>query len=375
MTELRPRVLCVDDEPAVVEGLERVLLDEFDVRGETTPEVALGLLSKEGPFDVVVSDMRMPQMNGAAFLAAAAVQVPDTIRILLTGQADVDSAIAAVNDGRVFRFLRKPCKRSELVGVLHAAVRQRELVLSERKLLEDTLHGAVRALMDVLELVAPQVFARSAGLTHAAKHVIARRKLEPQWAFEIAAMLCDVGFVTMPELAMAPNLPRGSTARAKVLGEVAEAGHKILAHIPRLERVAEMIRHQADGALQRSDLAEDVAMGAALLRIVRRVEEGCHEGLGLAEARALARGSAHGVETWLLDALSDYSPPGFGSEPRRIMLDELQIGMVIEEDVFTTTGAVLVGKGTDVTMVLRERLFRFSDGLGVRQPFTIRCAS
>lgn len=132
------RILCVDDEPKVLEGLERVLHRKCSLLTATSGEEALRLLDGADPIDVIVSDMRMPRMNGAALLAECRKRSPDTVRLLLTGQTDLDSAISAVNDGHVFRFLTKPCPPTVFVEALTAALEQHRLITSERILLERT---------------------------------------------------------------------------------------------------------------------------------------------------------------------------------------------------------------------------------------------
>lgn len=106
---LKPRILLVDDEPNVLSALARQLHPLYQVSLTPSPEEGLLLLEREGPFAVVLSDMRMPKMDGATFLKHVRERSPDTIRLLLTGHADLESAIAAVNEGQVFRFLTKPC--------------------------------------------------------------------------------------------------------------------------------------------------------------------------------------------------------------------------------------------------------------------------
>lgn len=117
-------------------------------------------VSHEGPFAVVVSDLRLPGMDGLAFLDRVKEMSPDTIRILLSGNADLESAIAAIDQGNVFRILQKPCEKTELVEVLNAAVEQYRLVTSEKVLLTQTLHGSVKALCDLLALANPAAFSR-----------------------------------------------------------------------------------------------------------------------------------------------------------------------------------------------------------------------
>ena len=99
------RVLFVDDEPKVLDGIRRQLRNRLDVETANGAAAGLALIESKGPFAVVVSDMRMPEMNGARFLAKVNEIAPDTVRMVLSGQADLDSTVAAVNEGHIFRFL------------------------------------------------------------------------------------------------------------------------------------------------------------------------------------------------------------------------------------------------------------------------------
>jgi CheY-like chemotaxis protein len=367
------RILCVDDEPAVLEGLQRILFDTFDVHTETRPARALERIAAEIPFDVIVSDMRMPEMDGAAFLGAARRVVPDTMRILLTGYADADAAAAAVNDGRIMRYLRKPCDPDELVRALHDAVRQRQLILAERELLEQTLSGAVRAMSEMLALLAPEIFRRSSALARAATHVATRLQLEPRWALEIAARLSMVGAVALP-----PDLlerERGGEKLSDVeLAQIEahpETGHKLLSNIPRLEGVAQMVRHQRHGNLLTLNLPRETTMGARVLRVLLALDAHARRGAPFAQARQTLRKSAIGDEAAILDALADYAPIDDGPTTRHLPAKQLVVGMVLAADVLGRSGAVVLCKGTEVTDVVRERLLNFARGVGLREPLTV----
>jgi DNA-binding NtrC family response regulator len=158
---MKPRILCVDDEPAVLEAIQRNLRREFDVSTDPSGAAALERIDKSEPFAVIVSDMRMPGMDGATFLSRARAKAPDTVRMLLTGHAELSSAIAAVNEGNVFRFLSKPCAAPDLIKALKEGVHQYELVHAERILLEQTLKGSIEALVQVLSLTNPESFGRA----------------------------------------------------------------------------------------------------------------------------------------------------------------------------------------------------------------------
>src|SRR5690242_13315710 len=105
----KPRVLFVDDEPDLLAAIVRNLRSEhFDVATAPGGAAALDMLRNQGPFAVLVSDLRMPEMDGVTLLQNARKLFPDTVRVLFTGQPDMERAIAAVNEGEIFRFMTKP---------------------------------------------------------------------------------------------------------------------------------------------------------------------------------------------------------------------------------------------------------------------------
>jgi DNA-binding NtrC family response regulator len=128
-----PPVLLVDDEVAILDGLRRQLRRKFTVHTATSGTDALRLLESE-PVAVVVSDMRMPEMNGATFLARVREQHADVVRILLTGEADTRAAVAAVNEGHIYRFLAKPCPPEVLLTEISGAVELNRLITSDKEL-------------------------------------------------------------------------------------------------------------------------------------------------------------------------------------------------------------------------------------------------
>ncbi len=127
-----PRVLCVDDEPFVVEGLCHQLERHYEVEVATSGKAALEAMSSGKEFAVVISDMQMPEMNGATFLEQVKLRWPRTIRMLLTGHADMEAAAEAVNKGDIFRFLLKPCAAEELRRAIEEACERREELEAER---------------------------------------------------------------------------------------------------------------------------------------------------------------------------------------------------------------------------------------------------
>jgi two-component system, probable response regulator PhcQ len=153
----RPRVLFVDDEPEVLEGIKDVLRKEtFEILTASSVQKALGLLSKRG-VDIVVSDECMPDMSGSEFLTLVRRLHPDTVRIVLTGQATVQAMVRAINDGEIYRFLVKPCHPETLASTIRDALMIKTFKLQANRLIATNRRN--RAVLDSLEQ-------RHPGITH-----------------------------------------------------------------------------------------------------------------------------------------------------------------------------------------------------------------
>ncbi|HTW80058.1 MAG TPA: response regulator [Terracidiphilus sp.] len=112
------RILFVDDDKQTLDAYKRLMHGKFNVETAASGTQAIAVIHLLGPFAVVVSDMRMPEMNGAEFLARVREIAPHSVRMLLTGHKDLDRAIEAVNEGQIFRYLTKPCKQDALENAI-----------------------------------------------------------------------------------------------------------------------------------------------------------------------------------------------------------------------------------------------------------------
>ncbi len=136
------RILFVDDDRSVLDSLRRGLCRCYAVAVAPGPEAGLEALRADGPFAVVVSDLRMPGMDGVAFLRRAKTLLPGIVPMMLTGHGDLTTAMAAVNEGHIFRFLTKPCPIPTLSLALDAALEQYRLAAAEKELVRVTLENA-----------------------------------------------------------------------------------------------------------------------------------------------------------------------------------------------------------------------------------------
>lgn len=141
------QILFVDDDECVLDAYERMLHKQFQVSKARGGPGGLATIQVFGPFAVVISDMRMPGMNGAEFLAQVRQMAPRTMRMLLTGHKDIDAAIEAVNEGRIFRYLTKPCRKDELVNAIEMAVAEYHAISAEKEVLKAAKQMEFMALL------------------------------------------------------------------------------------------------------------------------------------------------------------------------------------------------------------------------------------
>ncbi|NDV24287.1 SpoIIE family protein phosphatase [Desulfovibrio sp. JC022] len=129
---MKPRILFVDDDPNILTSFRSLLRKEFKIDTADHPEKGLALFKENGPYPVVVSDLKMPDMNGLEFLVEIEKLDEDVIGIILTGHADIKAALTALNQGHVFRFLTKPAERDTITSVINAGLEQHKLITGNK---------------------------------------------------------------------------------------------------------------------------------------------------------------------------------------------------------------------------------------------------
>jgi CheY-like chemotaxis protein len=362
MERNRPQLLCVDDEPKVLEGLGMHLRRGHEVFTATSGREGLELLRDKPSVAVVIADMRMPNMDGATFLARARQLSPHAVRILLTGQTELDAAIQAINEGQIFRFLTKPCSPPTLLRAVEAALEQHRLLQSERVLLEQTLQGSIKALTDVLALLDPASFGRASRIKRLVTELCTATGLEERWPVEVAAMLSQLGNITLPaetveKLARGAPLDAGEQPMVARLPTVVE---KLLGNIPRLEPVRELLMALFRGPAHDHGVNR---RAASILRLA--VDYDTLDASGREPAQILHELGTRpgGYDASLFDALSRLRDrPSVHRYGRTVPLAKLQVGMVFAEDVRSTTGILLAARGFEVTEGFIERVRNLRSG-------------
>ena len=362
------KILFVDDEPAVLDGYRRMLHKEFEVQTAVGGELGLTTIENQGPFAVVISDMRMPGMNGAQFLSKTRQAAPATVRMLLTGHSDMNAAMDAVNEGNIFRFLTKPCEKEVLGKAITAGLVQYRLVTAEKELLENTLMGSIKVLTDVLSAVSPEAFGRSMRITRCVSHIVGKFALTSPWRYESAAMLSQLGCAMLdPELLHAAyigaKLSPEDQARFDAHPNVAR---DLLVSIPRLEPIAWMISQQlVKGTLSDTPRGsavptEALVFGARMLKLAVAFDNLKLKGLSDDDALERLHERKTEFEHELVSALRDMTPSDARMELRKVSTSKLSPGMILQQEIRTKTGLLVVVKGQEVTHALLTKLENFA---------------
>lgn len=203
--ETKPKILLVDDEEKVLDSYRRTLRNDFDVHIALGGRAALETLRTDGPFKVIVSDIKMPSMTGIELLSQVSTLVPDTIRIVLTGYAELDIVINAINRGEIFRFLTKPCDRDTLINTIRHGVEQYDLVEAAREhasvvRAKKGLESTLRAFVQLVEFRDPYTAGHMDRVADIAVMIAEEAGLSSDRTegLRLAAMVHDIGKIAIP---------------------------------------------------------------------------------------------------------------------------------------------------------------------------------
>ncbi len=364
------RILIVDDDHHLLSGLRRQLGERYDLEtalgGQQALDTVTEAMGRHAPFAVVVCDMRMPGMDGIETLKRIRELAPDTVRIMLTGNADQQTAVEAINQGAIFRFYSKPCPHDRLAEGLDAALEQYRLITAERELLEQTLTGSIKVLVEVVALNDPVAHALGTRLREWVRVLTEEFKMPQRWKLEVAASLVSIGQVTIP-----PDLTarkrRGEPLSAEeqsIFEQAPTTGRNLIANIPRLAGVAEIVYLQDrgyDGTGFPADgpKGNDIPLDARLLKILKDLAIATGGGEVTAAAFAeLDRRRTQYDPTLLakvrscLEALGAAAPAAAVEVP----LAALRAGHLVLSDIRLTNGHLILAANTQLSAAQIERL-------------------
>lgn len=364
MTE---KILIVEGALNPLGKTREALAARFDCTFAVGIEEGAQALRANGPFAVILADYKMPKKDGASLLARVRELHPGTVRLLQIVYAELEAGLAAQADNLIFRFLMKPMSVETLARHLEAALAQHRLENAEAGFIQDTLHGAVQALSEVLNLANPAAFGRSQrvrGLVHRLAKAIDIPRL---WEVDMAAMLSHIGCVSLPP-AILDKLAKGKDLDAserKLFESHPKLGAGLLSNIPRMELIAQII------AAQHLPLSDNPPVGAQVLKVVLDYDMLANKGLTTGAVFSRMRASRGVYAETLLAALESVIPPDTGYVRRRVSMRELKENMLLEEDIVSVDGMLLLSKGSELNEANIYRLIESTHSFEIVEPVSV----
>jgi ActR/RegA family two-component response regulator len=389
---LNTRILFVDDDTHALRGFERTMHRHFEVEVAPGAREGLELIElQDKPFAAVVADMNMPGLHGIKFLQRVERISPDSVRLMLTGHPDVATAMKAVNDGHIFRFLTKPCPPSVLRKALQDAVEVYQRRETERELLEHTFKGAIKVLSDVLAVSNPTAFGRSQRVHRLVVQLYEAMERPLGWEVEVAVMLSQLGCITVPQetLEKSVNGEHLYWEERRMLRRHPRVAYDLLAPIPRLEKVREIIRWQAPDSLdepppgedQQDDQADreeesgdqrpEVPFASKVLNLALdfdSLESGGLVRQKVLEAILERRGR---YDPEVTSALRRIFSEAVTAMSQALFIRDLRTGMILSEGVTTRDGLLIVARGTEVSPALLEKLRTWAEMDRLVEPLVV----
>lgn len=365
MKSFNNKVLFVDDESNILNALRRIFFNMFDVSTANSGKEGLKILEEQGPYAVVVSDMHMPEMDGVQFFKKVKELHPETVRVMLTGKADIHTAIEAVNQGNIFRFVTKPCPNATMEQVLEASFEQYRLIRAEKELLENTLKGCINVLLDIISLTNPLAFSQAMRVKELVVQMSDFLKIKNKIKIELAAMLFYTGCVTLPSRTMEKYYrnEKLSVSEAEMLRGYPSISMDLINEIPRLEHISEIIAaSQKDySAKNEKDNSMDktVFWGGEILKIAIDFDILLCKKFSKHDAIKQLHEKRGRYNPLVLSVLADINPFMLSSSKKemRVRIKDLEIGMVIEENIRSCDDKILIlGRGQEINYINRMLL-------------------
>jgi response regulator RpfG family c-di-GMP phosphodiesterase len=370
------KILLVDDELNILQSMQRQLRKRFEITTAESGDEALKVLKNEGPFAVIVSDMRMPGMDGVQLLSRVKDSYPNVVRMMLTGNADQETASEAVNGGQIFRFLTKPCSTASLATSLALAVRHHKLLTAEKELLNKTVKGSITVMAELLSLANPTAFSSGYRIKAIVKQIAKYLQLPGLWQYEVAALMSQIGCVTLPGEIL-HKLHAGmslSEEEQRMYESHPKVGSELIRKIPRLEKVASMVENQMrsfDCVDEGGSQDEEVCTGAEILKATIEYDLLRQQDIDHSKAILLMRKKGGNYNPAVLDILEKYKPKNIHATIRNLGFKDVVPGMIAADNVFAKNGAMLIPKGQEISWHIIQSLTNFEKQIGIVEPIRV----
>ncbi len=372
---MKDKILIVDDDKLLLGSLKRLLHSEYVTATAESGEEGLDIIRRDKSFSVIISDYQMYGMKGSTFLALARDVSPNTVRIMLTGKADLQTAIDSINKGNIFRFVNKPVQKEQFIPIIRDAVEQHKLLLSEKMLLEGTVKGAVKILTDILAMTNPEAFRLSSEIRDMMKRIGRRFNCRNIWEFEMSGMLSQIGCVAVPdEIVRKKNSGEELTKAEQIIYfSHPRIAAKWLDNLPKFENICKAFALvQFDAGNEKKAATEKAGNAHFLSQALRCISDFVmFKNEVMSEKAALERlfNDASAYNTEILKALESE----LKESQRMFHVEELEVkdiksGMKMAEDLYDDENNRLVSKGEEITDVLKMKISNAEryKGIGIK---------
>jgi CheY-like chemotaxis protein len=367
-------IMIVDDNPANLKLLEdMLLLHGYEVQSFPRGRLAIAAADEEQP-DLILLDINMPEMNGYEVCAElkSNPKLSEIPVVFLSALNAVEDKVKGFQSGGV-DYISKPFQFEEVRARVETHLRLQRALREKQDLLEKTLGGTVATLWALVQVTSPGLALRSAAIRDIVHHIAGQMKCDDPWQYEIAATICLVGCIALPDEVFEKGY-RGealSPDEDRMFRAHPETAAQLLSNIPRLEVVAGIVRGQLAPETQ-SFALEQSRQGAYLLHLALQLDRRLYCGLDYNSALTELRVS-HRFDGRMIDALRGYSPAQAGFELRRMSIRQLRAGMILEDDVWSRDGNLMIlQRGTVLTGIWIERLENFANVRGAQELFDVR---
>ncbi len=356
------KVLLVDDDRNLLDSFNRQFHNRINLITAASGEDAIQAITYDGPFAVVISDMQMPNMDGLEFLIKVRMLSQDTVRVMLTGNANLDVAIRSINDGNIYRFLQKPVSIGVLFETMIDGIQQYRLVTAEKEILNKTLKGAINLLADMLGLINPASFSRASRIKRHVRYMATELQLPDVWNYELAAMLSQLGCITLPSEVM-EKIAAGkeiTKQEQQQFNKHPEIGARLLQHIPRFETIAAMVEQQnanPDQIVIDAKLTSEQKgiLGGQILKVALAYDDLIYRDIPSEDAIAELKAHPEEFDPALVQALIA-GKGGARFEVMTLPITRLKPGMILDQNIYSASGTLLVARGQELSTAVLLRL-------------------
>ncbi len=375
------KILFVDDDQNILSSFKRQFHGTYTTLIAENGASGLNIIEQEDPVAVVVSDYRMPEMNGVEFLSKVREISPNTVRFMLTGQADMEAVIKVINEGRIFRLLTKPCLPDLMKKNIEDGIEQYGLIVSEKQLLEKTLGGAIKVLTDILSLVSPQAFSRASRVRRFVQEFVDKMNLKNPWQLEVAAMLSQIGCVTVPDFIISKvyNNKELLPNEFPMFQNHPRIGSEMITNIPRLKTVAKIIEYQEKlyngSGVPKDDISgEDIPLGSRILKLTLDFDSLMQSGSKRENIMEIInqRMKLGWYDERLVKVLEMPVVKRKKFVSTEVTLNKLAENMILADDLYNKRCTLLLGsKGQEVTKSFIYRLINIHKNDGIQMPIKV----